>query len=576
MRVRASLLLAFVLVVSAVLTAAPQRRPDLQAADIDAIAELLRLEDTRTFDEATLARHLASTHPEVKRRAIIAVGRIVNPRGPALLEGLRNDPNPDVVATVVFALGQIKDPATVPWLGQMLSSSPSATVSFEAARALGKVRTPEARVLLSQYLDGAREARDRNPVIGEALLSLGRFTTAEDITPIVKWSASSDVEIRWRAAWAMFRPLCPRPPENVVRAACNPAVVPHVFKLSGDPSPEVRFWAVRGLIPASVDAAKIEGLDRATVAAKLRDLVKDPDRRVRTEALRVLTAYDDEASVMTVVSALDDPDTWMSVSAAETLGRHKDRIAQIAPKLGAAAAANRPLALRIASLAPLTQLAPPLALDAATALLKHENPSARNTAIQVLRQMGPLGQQRLEAAGVVPPARGGVPGGTVGSSLGSVPNAPDYRAIVERWIVPAYKGQANPRAVWTTAKGEIELELFAADAPLGMEEFVRLTENKAIIGTVFSRVVPNFVAQQATITGASRLRDEVNQRGLLRANLAWASSGLDTGRPGYTLGNTPQPHNEGDFTSLGRVTKGMDVVDRLELADTITGARIVR
>lgn len=570
MRVRASLLLAFVLVVSAVLTAAPQRRPDLQAADIDAIAELLKLEDTRTFDEAALTRHLASPHPEVKRRAIIAVGRIVNPRGPALLEGLRNDPNPDVVATVVFALGQIKDPATVPWLGQMLSSSPSATVSFEAARALGKVRTPEARVLLAQYLDGARDTRDRRAVIGEALLSLGRFTPAagttpppEDITPIVKWSASADVEIRWRAAWAMFRPR-------------NPAAVPHVFKLAGDPSPEVRFWAVRGLIPASVDAAKIDGLDRATVAARLRDLVKDPDRRVRTEALRVLTAYDDEASVMMVVNALDDPDTWMSVSAAETLGRHKDRIAQLSPKLGAAAAANRPLALRIASLAPLTQLAPPLALDAATALLKHENPIARNTAIQALRQMGPLGQQRLEAAGVVPPARGGVPGGTVGSALGSIPNAPDYRAIVERWIVPAYKGQANPRAVWTTAKGEIELELFAADAPLGMEEFVRLTENKAIIGTAFSRVVPNFVAQQATITGASRLRDEVNQRGLLRANLAWASSGLDTGRPGYTLGNTPQPHNEGDFTSLGRVTKGMDVVDRLELADTITGARIVR
>lgn len=569
MRVRASLLLALVLVVSAVLTAAPQRRPDLQAADIDAIAELLKLEDTRTFDEATLARHLASAHPEVKRRAIIAVGRIVNPRGPALLEGLRNDPSPDVVATVVFALGQIKDPATVPWLGQMLSSSPSATVSFEAARALGKVRTPEARVLLAQYLDGARDTRDRRPVIGEALLSLGRFTTAagttptpEDITPIVKWSASTDVEIRWRAAWAMFRPR-------------NPAVVPHVFKLSGDPSPEVRFWAVRGLIPASVDAAKIEGLDRATVAAKLRDLVKDPDRRVRTEALRVLTAYDDEASVMTVVSALDDPDTWMSVSAAETLGRHKDRIAQIAPKLGAAAAANRPLALRIASLAPLTQLAPPLALDAATALLKHENPSARNTAIQVLRQMGPLGQQRLEAAGIVNTGRPEPLGGPAQQTQTAAP-ARDYRAIVERWIVPAYKGQANPRAVWTTAKGEIELELFAADAPLGMEEFVRLTENKAIIGTVFSRVVPNFVAQQATITGASRLRDEVNQRGLLRANLAWASSGLDTGRPGYTLGNTPQPHNEGDFTSLGRVTKGMDVVDRLELADTITGARIVR
>ena len=59
-------------------------------------------------------------------------------------------------------------------------------------------------------------------------------------------------------------------------------------------------------------------------------------------------------------------------------------------------------------------------------------------------------------------------------------------------------------------------------------------------------------------------------------NKGWASSGLDTGRPGYTLGNTPQPHNEGDFTSLGRVVRGMDVVDRLELGDAITSAWFIR
>jgi Cyclophilin type peptidyl-prolyl cis-trans isomerase/CLD len=72
------------------------------------------------------------------------------------------------------------------------------------------------------------------------------------------------------------------------------------------------------------------------------------------------------------------------------------------------------------------------------------------------------------------------------------------------------------------------------------------------------------------------LRDEVNRRGLTRGNLSWALAGLDTGRPGYTLGVTPQPHNEGDFTALGRVIRGLDVVDRLELGDAVTAARIMR
>ena len=92
----------------------------------------------------------------------------------------------------------------------------------------------------------------------------------------------------------------------------------------------------------------------------------------------------------------------------------------------------------------------------------------------------------------------------------------------------------------------------------------------------FGRLVPNFVAQQRTIEGALTLRDEVNRRGLTRANLSWASAGLDTGRPGYTLGNTPQPHNEGDFTALGRVIRGMDAVDHLELGDAVTATRMLR
>ncbi len=90
-------------------------------------------------------------------------------------------------------------------------------------------------------------------------------------------------------------------------------------------------------------------------------------------------------------------------------------------------------------------------------------------------------------------------------------------------------------------------------------------------------MVLNFVAQQRPIEGGLRLRDEVNQHGLGRGNLSWASAGLDTGRPGYTLGLTPQPHNEGNFTALGRVVSGMEVVELIELGDaTVTAARMVR
>jgi HEAT repeat protein/cyclophilin family peptidyl-prolyl cis-trans isomerase len=567
--VQVTLVLSALLALAAGHVSAQQARPPLSADEVTAIAQLLRLEDQRRFDEPTLTRLVTSPHPEVRRRAAVTVGRVVNADGLAVLEPLKIDADPEIVATAAFAMGQLKNPAAIEWLTTTMRAwgvNPSA--AFESARALGKIRSPEARTALEEFLASVPDTLASLRVVGEALLSLGRFTEPGDLAPLLKWTTASDVELRWRATWALFRPR-------------NPAAIPHLLTLSKDPSPDVRFWAVRGLVPQLIDQLASPTLTRDIASARLREAVKDADRRVRTEALRVLTAYDDDASVAAVLAEVDNPDTWMSVSAVETLGRHKTRIAQVAPRLAAASSANRPLALRLAAIAPMVQLAPPLALETLGSLLGHPSVYARTMATQALRGMGPIGQQRLEAAATDPALKdlliaAPTPGGR--GAARALPDRPleDYRRLVEQWIVPAYSGAASPRAVWTTSKGEIEIELFAADAPLGMEELERLTESGAIAGPVFSRLVPNFVAQQATIPGANRLRDEVNRHGLLRGNLAWASSGLDTGRPGYTLGNTPQPHNEGDFTSLGRVIRGMDAVDRLELGDAITAARIVK
>ncbi|MEO6221830.1 MAG: HEAT repeat domain-containing protein [Vicinamibacterales bacterium] len=521
-------------------TAGYRAPASLTETDILNIAQILKLEDTRHFDADALSRLLASRHPEVKRRAVIAVGRIVNPGGSALLLPVRQDPSAEIVANVAFASGQLKDASAVGWLGQVLSAPATPSdVRFEAARALGKIRTPEAWTALAAYLSKATAGPATSSTVGEALLSMGRFTTRQDLAPIVKWSTATDPEIRWRATWALYRPR-------------NPEAVALLLKLTADASPDVRFWAARGLTPipqpTATGAPKVENLDPAIASARLRALLKDSDRRVRTESLRALTAFSDDTSFAAVLLALDDPDTWMSVSAAETMGRQTARANVVGPKL-------------------------------TTIISDQSKPSAlRTVATQQLARLN-----TSTGSGLAPPAvTGAGPGGT-GRQGGPSPNPlvtnrtdADYRAIVERWIVPAYSGAPKPRAIWMTPKGEIEMEIHAADAPLGMEELVRLTESGDLVGTAFTRLVPNFVAQQATVRGANRLRDEVSRLGLTRGNLAWASSGLDTGRAGYTLGSTPQPHNEGDFTALGRVIRGIEVVDRLEFGDSVIAARLVR
>lgn len=563
-------ILAFALLALAAPTLLSQtpRRPPLAPADIDAITTLVMLEDTRTFDHDALARLLKSSHPEVRRRAALAIGRIGYPRPRAtdaqnavtadartLLATARTDKDVDVAGTVVFSTGQLKDADAVSWLGELLSAlaTPPA-VAREAACSLGKIRSPEARTALAKYLANA-PATAPPAVVGEALLSSGRFTGPGDLAPIIKWSAVKDVEVRWRAAWALFR-------------LRDPAAAEPLLRLSDDPSPEVRYWAVRGL--ASMDTTPEEMKTRQT--ARLRAAVKDADRRVRTEALRALATYQDDASFDVVVTTLDSPDTWLSVSAAEAMGRYPAKKDAIVPKLVAAAGPTRPTALRLTVLTPLVTLAPDAAKEVATSLRESTSQVARNTADRTL--------QRLAAPpdAANPGARGG---GQAGGGRGPRPDPPklteaEYRSIVERWVVPDYNGAAKPHAIWTTPKGEIEIELYPGDAPLAVEYFLHEVESGDIVGTEFGRVVPNFVAQQDGIKNAITQRDEVNRHGLTRGNLSWASAGLDTGRPGYTLGSTPQPHNEGDFTALGRVVRGMDVVDRLELGDAVTAARMKR
>jgi hypothetical protein len=78
------------------------------------------------------------------------------------------------------------------------------------------------------------------------------------------------------------------------------------------------------------------------------------------------------------------------------------------------------------------------------------------------------------------------------------------------------------------------------------------------------------------VPGSRQQREEVNRYRLTRGNLSWATAGYDRGGPGYTLGITPQPHNEGEFTALGRVVAGMPVVERLDVGDRITAARMTR
>jgi peptidyl-prolyl cis-trans isomerase B (cyclophilin B) len=134
-----------------------------------------------------------------------------------------------------------------------------------------------------------------------------------------------------------------------------------------------------------------------------------------------------------------------------------------------------------------------------------------------------------------------------------------------------------------TDAGTIELELFDADAPGTVANFVKLAESGYYDGLAFHRVIDGFMAQGGcpnTRAGARGMPGtggpgytipcEINSRKHQAGSLSMAHAGPNTGGSQFFLCHGPQPHLDGVHTVFGH-TGNMDVVLSLK-----NGSRILK
>jgi cyclophilin family peptidyl-prolyl cis-trans isomerase len=121
-----------------------------------------------------------------------------------------------------------------------------------------------------------------------------------------------------------------------------------------------------------------------------------------------------------------------------------------------------------------------------------------------------------------------------------------------------------------TTHGAIELELFDADAPNTVANFADLARKGYYDGLTFHRVIPDFMIQsgcpQGDGTGGPgyEFEDEANDRRVVRGAVAMANRGPDTnGSQFFIVVADECPWLDGKHTVFGRVTSGMEVVDRI-------------
>ena len=130
-------------------------------------------------------------------------------------------------------------------------------------------------------------------------------------------------------------------------------------------------------------------------------------------------------------------------------------------------------------------------------------------------------------------------------------------------------------ATMTTNHGDITLELFDEDAPKTVDNFRKLARDGFYDGLVFHRVIRDFMIQggcpQGTGTGGPgyQFEDEINPHKIVRGALAMANAGPNTNGSQFFIVTVDQaPWLDGKHTVFGKVTGGMEVVDKLESLPT--------
>jgi cyclophilin family peptidyl-prolyl cis-trans isomerase len=146
--------------------------------------------------------------------------------------------------------------------------------------------------------------------------------------------------------------------------------------------------------------------------------------------------------------------------------------------------------------------------------------------------------------------------------------------------------EGNPTAVIRTSKGDIHLELFADKAPISVENFINYANSGTYDGTIFHRVISNFMIQGGGFT------QDMEKKATREPITNEANNGLSNDRGTISMARTNLPHsattqffiNTQDNPNLnhtgetnsrawgyavfGRVTEGMDVVDEIRLVET--------
>ncbi len=589
------------------IAAALPRDQETRAREIGAIIlESLRFEGKRvsTPDNDTILLALTAV---LRARSANA--------GPVLAGFLRNQ-NPRVRADAANALARLRLKDANNDLRSILTTDADAIVRANAARVLGATQdASSAQALLDRALIDSDSrvrvsairslAAVKDSGVADSLLKRGAMLIAEhhksgtaniksppiqnelleiatalgQLLPLQQSENKSDekmVQTFFSALRESMQPWAPEVEIAYVRALPGGyiAELGEIAKGDGRYSHSLHWRSASAVAQALGEVVSLpeslptKGSIVTRAEALLRDLLDNtsgglsvlktftPDYAI-PDILRALAAHKPRDLADLLRRYLNEPDVIVRATAADLLG-----------DLPASEENGRALMASL-TLANRDQLND-AALSILDSLGKQKTATANEVLKSALQSRDPLIRRRavalLNANGI----------GDFSTGIGPVKTT-NTRADYQRALSRANRSVA---AVVTTSKGSFTIELLPSDAPLTVDNFIRLARRGYFRGITIHRVVPNFVIQDGDPRGDGnggpgyQIRCEINQVPYERAAVGMALSGKDTGGSQWFVTHSRQPHLDGGYTVFGRVSSGMEVVDNIVRGDVILSVQI--
>ena len=133
----------------------------------------------------------------------------------------------------------------------------------------------------------------------------------------------------------------------------------------------------------------------------------------------------------------------------------------------------------------------------------------------------------------------------------------------------------------TTGGGTFDVLLDADRAPMTVARVLELIRDRYYDGLTFHRVVPNFVLQGGSpgmneyVGDGPFLRDELSAEHHARYTLGISTRGRDTGDAQWFINLVDNYRLDHEYTVIGKIVVGFDVVDRILEGDIMESVRIV-